>query len=145
MKETLKRFLNWVESNGGPSAVAKRIGKTPQTFYNYRDRGSMPNMEVLELLVSAYQEFDVNYILTGQSSSARVKQLEYEVGVLNQMLDKQYKAAALMGKAKGAIDSPSRSKEIRKESGKATIINVRRSPRVLYLPGSVPTFNYTNL
>ena len=57
MKESLTRLLDWIDSNGGPQAVAPVIGKSPQTFYNYRNRGSLPNMEIFELLASRITSF----------------------------------------------------------------------------------------
>ena len=74
MKESLTRLLDWIDSNGGPQAVAPVIGKSPQTFYNYRNRGSLPNMEIFELLASRFPDFDANYILKGLHPAKPAKQ-----------------------------------------------------------------------
>lgn len=92
MKEIMSRFLYWVEKNGGPIQVAKVINKSPQTFYNYINRGSMPNMEILALLSKSFADFDSGYILTGNKSdgveSEELKKLRRDIKIREATIEK---------------------------------------------------------
>ena len=78
MKEIMDRFIDWVNKRGGPTRVAITIGKSPQSFYNYTNRGSKPNMEIFALLANNYPDFDTDFILTGRSKSVSTKEEEYK-------------------------------------------------------------------
>jgi len=67
MENSVKRLLEFVDSKGGIASVAEKIGVSKVLFYNYKNRGSMPNMGVLELLSNNYEDFDSEYILKGIS------------------------------------------------------------------------------
>ena len=67
MENSVKRLLEFVDSKGGIATVAEKIGVSKVLFYNYKNRGSMPNMGVLELLSNHYDEFDSEYVLKGVS------------------------------------------------------------------------------
>lgn len=110
MKEIMERFIDWVNKHGGPTPVAVAIGKSPQSFYNYTNRGSKPNMEIFALLANAFPDFDTDFILTGRnkSSSDLEKQLaewraKYEL--LQSMFEdvSAQKKNMMPGKFRGAI------------------------------------------
>lgn len=61
------RLLEFVDRNGGPSAVAKRIGKHPQIFYNLRDdKNGVSNDTLIEVWRAYPTTFDLMYVMTGQ-------------------------------------------------------------------------------
>lgn len=143
MKDPLIRFLEWVERNGGPSTVAKKIGKSPQSFYNYRDRGSMPNMEIMSLLVDAYPDFDLNFIFRGIQSpdvDPVIEDLRQRLRRSEAIVD----SLVSLKKTKGTINSSGRLKEIKRESAKNTINRARKSSSPYHSPGSAQIQNYAN-
>ncbi len=81
-----------MNTNGGPTEVARKVGKTPQSFYNYANRGSMPNMEILQLIASGYPDFDANYILRGvpfsSSETELRKEIEYYKAIISKLIEK---------------------------------------------------------
>jgi len=120
MKEIMDRFIEWVNKHGGPTPVAVTIGKSPQSFYNYTNRGSKPNMEIFALLANHYPDFDPDFILTGRNKSTaaaeeRLKEMEAKYQILQSMYERAVvEKAASMGKSKGAILCPDMNREVRK-------------------------------
>lgn len=108
----MDRFIEWINRHGGPTPIAVAIGKSPQSFYNYTNRGSKPNMEIFALLANAYPDFDTDFILTGRRKSSaaieeEMKELEAKYKVLQSMYERAVvEKAALMGKPKGAVPCP---------------------------------------
>jgi len=113
MKEILERFIEWVNKHGGPTPVALAIGKSPQSFYNYTNRGSKPNMEIFALLANHYEDFDASYILTGKVRiSEEGKELER---IKNELQRERAIGNALLGKSEGVNTSPDvRNPDLRK-------------------------------
>lgn len=121
MKEIMDRFIEWVNKHGGPTPVAIAIGKSPQSFYNYTNRGSKPNMEIFALLVNHFPDFDTDFILTGREKSEReaeskLKALEGKYELLQSMYEEvsAKKKALTPVKVKGAILCPDITRETRK-------------------------------
>lgn len=132
MKEIMDRFIDWVNKHGGPTPVAIAIGKSPQSFYNYTNRGSKPNMEIFALLANKFEDFDTNEILTGKSRSQSVdeekfKTLESKYQILQSMYEEVsfQKKQLLPGKTKGAILCPDLDRETRKHQFKDTMKSLR--------------------
>lgn len=73
MNESVLRMLDFVNKHGGITNVSETIGVSSVLFYNYKNRGSKPNMEILELLAKNYEDFDSHYILTGESKLAELR------------------------------------------------------------------------
>jgi hypothetical protein len=127
MKDILDRFIDWVNQHGGPTPVAVAIGKSPQSFYNYTNRGSKPNMEIFALLANVFEDFDPSYILTGK---VRVSADSEELMRLRQELEREKAIVTkLVGKFKGAIISLDKGRGIRKQETKAMLFNSRRTGR----------------
>lgn len=110
MKEIMDRFIEWVNKHGGPTPVAIAIGKSPQSFYNYTNRGSKPNMEIFALLANHYPDFDTDFILTGRGKSGhdiedKLKALESKYQILQSMYEEvsAQKKNLMPGKFRGAI------------------------------------------
>lgn len=134
MKEIMDRFIDWVNKHGGPTPVAIAIGKSPQSFYNYTNRGSKPNMEIFALLANHYPDFDTDFILTGRSKSESVaeekfKSLEAKYQILQSMYEEvsAQKKQMMPGKSRGAILCPDTKKLLRLEGAKQMMHNVRRA------------------
>lgn len=87
MDKIFNRFFDWIESKGGVQRVAEKVGKAPQTFYNYQRRNSLPNMETLSLIAEQYPDFDANYVLTGQSLKTDVTEKDQEILMLQMKID----------------------------------------------------------
>lgn len=93
MKDIMDRFNDWVNKHGGPTRVATAIGTSPQNFYNYINRGSKPNIEILARLANTFPDFDVKFILTDRHESGLIlekefKELEVRYSVLQSMYEK---------------------------------------------------------
>ena len=133
MKEIMDRFVDWVNKHGGPTPVAVAIGKSPQSFYNYTNRGSKPNMEIFALLANKFEDFDPAEILTGASKSqptdaeAKLKLLESKYQILQSMYEEVsfQKKQLSPGKFKGAILCPDLDRETRKHQFKDTMKSLR--------------------
>lgn len=69
------RILNFVKQNGGFYEVAEKIGRNAQIFYNYANRGSMPNFELLLKIKEKYPDLDLNWVATGVETNT-VKEIE---------------------------------------------------------------------
>ncbi|CAG5001620.1 hypothetical protein DYBT9275_02705 [Dyadobacter sp. CECT 9275] len=113
MKEIMNRFVDWINEKGGPTPVAIAIGKTPQSFYNYTNRGSKPNMQIFALLANKFDDFDSTYILTGKKSEhpveelkKKVMELEAERNAVQSMYKEALRNEALLGKGKGVSNHP---------------------------------------
>lgn len=112
MKEIMDRFIEWVNKHGGPTPVAVAIGKSPQSFYNYTNRGSKPNMEIFALLANAFPDFETDFILTGRKKSSAVieeefKELEAKYKVLQSMYERAVvEKATSLGKSEDATLCP---------------------------------------
>ena len=135
MKEIMDRFIEWVNKHGGPTPVAVTIGKSPQSFYNYTNRGSKPNMEIFALLANHYPDFDPDFILTGRNKSTaaaeeKLKEMEAKYHILQSMYERAVvEKAASMGKSKGAKLCPDTKKILRIEGAKQMMHNARRAGR----------------
>lgn len=62
------RLCSFIESVGGVTVVADKVGRNPQTFYSY-NRGIMPSLEVLAEVKSKFPELDLNWLATGSCAS----------------------------------------------------------------------------
>lgn len=69
LPDSVVRLLEFVESHGGPTKVARTMGTSPQIFYNYRNGLSEPGSKVYIEIKRGYPDFDANYILFGQTSN----------------------------------------------------------------------------
>lgn len=65
-----QRVLEFVETHGGPSVVARKINTKPTLFYHFEAGRSKPSSETLAELAKMYADFDTMYMLTGIPSSA---------------------------------------------------------------------------
>ena len=62
----LVRLLEFIESKGGYSEVARKIGKHSQMFHNLIRRDAKPSLDTLEEIASQYSDFDLNYVVRGK-------------------------------------------------------------------------------
>lgn len=69
----LTRLVEFIESKGGFSEVARKIGKHSQMFHNLIRRDAKPSLDTLEEIALHYSDFDLNYIVRGKHT------IEFEV------------------------------------------------------------------
>lgn len=62
----LTRLIEFIESKGGFSEVARKIGKHSQMFHNLIRRNAKPSLDTLEEIAAQYADFDLNYIVRGK-------------------------------------------------------------------------------
>ena len=101
----LSRTLEFVESKGSLSYVASNLGFASNLFTNMRKRNTKPSLDVVEAIANKYQDFDVNYIVTGKQKavSAEIESLRAELErerVISEAL-----ATKVTGKPQATIDS----------------------------------------
>ena len=63
----LERLFEFIEQKGGVQQVAESIKKPAPTIYSYR-RGVMPGLDVIICIKDSYDDFDLNWFLTGQKT-----------------------------------------------------------------------------
>lgn len=69
------RLLSFIDKCGGVAFVAEKIGRRPQIFYNYSNRGSMPNFELLLDIKNNFPDLDLNWVATGLETNT-IRELE---------------------------------------------------------------------
>lgn len=84
----LTRIIKFVESKGGIREVSGRINWNYQTINSIFKRGSSPKCDLLRDLARNYPDFDLNYIVTGQSKNndSRIAELESDLALFKTLL-----------------------------------------------------------
>jgi hypothetical protein len=113
LNEVLVRLQEFTDQKGNWSELARPIGKNPAIFYNLVRRNAKPSVETLEEIAMAFPDFDLNYIITGESrgllheelveKSKEIQRLQEEIAHLkgqNRFLTKTIETMnALLGRS----------------------------------------------
>lgn len=64
--EVLQRVISFMNLRGGIAPVARKIGKSEQTFRSMISRDTKPSVDLLQDFANEFDDFDVNYIVPGR-------------------------------------------------------------------------------
>lgn len=101
------RLVEFAEGKGGFGEMARKTDKHPTTFYNMVSRNAKPSVDTLYEIAEAYEDFDLNYIITGRPRRGQGVAGEQELQRVREELDRERAIVSrLVGKPKGGAIRP---------------------------------------
>ena len=132
----LSRFREEIEKIKTPkTAIAEKVEFSAQTFTNITKGRNLPGLLLLHKIHFYFPEFDPTYVITGVHAgdeSGKMQKLLYDLDVKDAIIrnlvgmTEKVQKSELVGKTKGAVRSPDRLLEIRRDQAKNAIAESRR-------------------